>query len=427
MSFDVTRGVLKLMLHLMLTQTRGRIFCQRCRASNPVSEELCARCGTRLLLVVEPSSQRYEEEMLAGGNYDETLLERVSSLENNLAKVTDKMTQAVELLLQQARTTLLDHSLLAALVRLLEETGGVNPARLDKLWQELSQGDAATISAQRQRETVCARVMRLYMGRDHELFVRLVKEGFAQIDEKMTNDGVRTLERAAALAPDNVALNEFLGEHFFGARQSTLARDYLTRALTSEPDNNYLRLLLGLACGDEGDAQGAKEMLTEAVRLGGSSFAAHYALGRLSAAEADWKRALVEFKQALIARDCPEAHYVIALACYQLGRDRTAIRHLEKAVALDNSYAEAFYLQGVVRLRLGERVLAGVAFDAARVLDKKEARYRDAKRRMARSNELAPLSLFNLTGRERRLLVTGGDPRLAAMLQADALGQAASR
>ncbi len=413
---------------MMTTDKAGRIFCQRCRAANSVSEELCGRCGTRLLLIVEPSALRYEEETLAGGAYEEHLLERVTALESRLSNMTEKLTESVELLLQQTYTTRLDHNLLASLIHVLGETGIVNPARLEEHRQELRSLDAASIIEQQQREATRARVLRSYAGSERVLFMRLVKEGFARMDEKTATDGVRTLERAAALAPENFALNEFLGEHFFRVRKSALARDYLSRALTSEPDDGYVRLLLGLASGDEGDASSAKEMLTEAVRLAGSSFAAHYALGRLSAAEADWKSALVEFKQALAARVCPEAYYLVALVCYHLGRDRTALRYLSKALRLDDSYAEAFFLSGVVRLRLGERALAAEAFDAARAADNsKEPRYLNAKRQMSRAKEIAPLSLFALTGRERRRLLTGGGQRLAALLQSDALGQSASR
>jgi tetratricopeptide (TPR) repeat protein len=207
----------------------------------------------------------------------------------------------------------------------------------------------------------------------------------------------------------------------------TLARDYLTRARAAEPDNPRLCLLLGLACGDDGDPQRAKELLLETIRRGGNSYAAHYALGRLFAAEADWESALAEFRLALAARNCPEAHYVVGRVYYQLGRNRLALRQLVKAVEMAPDYGEAFYLLGLVHLRLGERKRAGEAFDAARAVDAKEPRYRTARKLLARAGEVPPPPLFGATRQGRKRLVTGGDDRLAAALQADVLGTEASR
>ncbi|MGB8508549.1 MAG: tetratricopeptide repeat protein [Pyrinomonadaceae bacterium] len=403
-----------------------KIFCQRCLAANAYEQDSCTHCGTRLMLVVEPSSLRFEEES-GGGVYEEHLLERVSLLENKLARVTEKLEQSLDLLLRHTRSSYFDHALLDTLIELLGTTGKIKPATLKNLWRERCESDASGIEERERSEALRARVLQHYKGSEGELFRRLVREGFTRFDEGETTRGVRTLESAAALAPDNFSLNEFLGEHFFRAGKTALAVDYLSRSLDSDPHDGHVRLLLGLACGDEGDATRARELLVEAVRVAGSSYAAHYGLGRLSAVEDDWKSALTEFKRALAARACPEAHYVLALACYQLGRYRPASHHLTKAVGMDSEYAEAFYLLGIVRLRLGERSGAGEAFDSARRADAQEPLYRNARRRMSRSNELPLPALFVSTGRGKRKLLTGGGGRLAAAMHEDALSRVASR
>ena len=58
-----------------------------------------------------------------------------------------------------------------------------------------------------------------------------------------------------------------------------------------------LPLLLGLACGDEGETEQARHLLETTTQRGGSSFAAHYGLGRLFVAEQKWPKALREFKR----------------------------------------------------------------------------------------------------------------------------------
>ncbi len=203
----------------------------------------------------------------------------------------------------------------------------------------------------------------------------------------------------------------------------TLARDYLALAFESAPNDYRVCLLLGLACGDEGEAERAKQLLGAAARRGGgASFAAHYGLGRLLAAEQRWTEALTEFKRALAARPSPEANYVVGCVYYQLGRDRIAARHLRKAIEMDADYAAAYYMLGLICLRGGELERAKEAFGAARAADMSEPRYRTALRRFLRPDDAPRLPpLWGASRHAGRRLVTSGDRRLAEAVREDAL------
>ena len=402
----------------------SKIFCQRCMAGNEIGQELCARCGTRLMLVVEPSASRFEGGGVSGG-MEEHILERISVIENSLSRLVDKLGQMADLLLRHSRTAHLDHALLDTLVDVLNEAGVVRRRVVEAAWRERYRHEKAVESGP-VRDAVCEKIISLYEGEERELFARLVREGFAAVDTGKAVEGLRTLERAAALAPGFAPLNVYLGVHYFGKGKTALARDHLSRAFVADPENERVRLLLGLACGDEGEPERARALLSEAVRRGDHSFAAHCALGRLAAAESDWKTALSEFKRALAARPGPEAHYLLGLAQYQLGRDRAALRHLRKAVGLDAGYGAALYLLGLVYERLGERARARASFDAARAAGAGARRGAAARRSPARGAGEPP-SLFAAKGRGKRRLVTGGDERLAAALQEDALRGAAPR
>ncbi|HEV3470528.1 MAG TPA: tetratricopeptide repeat protein [Pyrinomonadaceae bacterium] len=396
----------------------GRVYCQRCLADNPVGQESCFRCGTRLMLVVEPSSLRFEDEGLGGG-LEEHLLERVSALENHMLRLAERLAQVVELLLRQTRSVQQEHLLLDTLITALSEARAISKQGVESAWRDRLERDTADFEAKERRQLLCARALEQYAGPERELFARLVREGFARVGEGKAAEGVRALERAAALAPASAALNAYLGEHFFREGKPARARDYLARALKADPEDARVRLLLGLTVGDEGEAARAKELLNEAVRRGGPSFAAHCALGRLSAAESDWKTALAEFKRALAARPCPEAHYLLGLVYFNLERYRMARRHLARAVEMDDTYGEAHYLLGLAHARLGERKQAAEALAAARAAGAGGAR--SARGRQAARGKTPP-SLFASGRGARRRLVTGGDARLAAALQADALG-----
>lgn len=410
------------------TDKNGSIICQRCLAANSIDLEFCARCGTRLMLVVEPTALRFEEEALVG-DYEEHLLERVSALESKLARVWEKLEQAVDYLSRSVRTSYFDHILLETLLAELGETRVVSRRRIEQLWHERFERDAAEMAETSRREEVRTRVTARYSGGERAAFARLVSDGFALIEKGREAEGLRHLERAAALSPENAPLNSFIGEHFFRARKLTLARDYLARALDAEPDNRRTCLLLGLVCGDQGDAARSRELLRQSVSGGRHSFAAHYALGRLHAAESDWKGALEEFKLALAARRCPEAHYMLGLACYQLGRHRTALRHLRNALDMDGGYGEAHYLLGLVHLQLGERAEAARAFEASRAAGAGAPAAaaggrpaRKSRRKAVRLEDFPPPALFPQTRGGRRRLLTGGDTRVAAALREDALG-----
>ena len=195
-----------------------------------------------------------------------------------------------------------------------------------------------------------------------------------------------------------------------------LARQYLARALELGPNDNHVLLLLGLACGDEGETERARELLEATTRRGGSSFAAHYGLGRLFVAEQKWPKALREFKRALASKPSPEAHYALGCLYYQIGRDGLSIRYLLKAVEIDASYGEAFHLLGLVYRRAGNLDAAQSAFEKAEVA--RSVAKGGLKAKGVLGNE--PL-LLNTGSIKRKHLMTGRDTRLAKALREDAL------
>lgn len=377
------------------------------------------------MLLVEPSGARFESRG-TGGGMEEHLLERVTAIENHISRVIDKLEKMAELMLKQSRSAFFDHELLDTLITVLGESGAIDRQRLGELWRERRKKETDEPEAESEKrprvEGIIRAVLEHHAGDDSKEFARLVREGFGEVERGSVTAGLRRLERAAALAPENGPLNHFLGVQLYRKGRTAPARDYFERALAADKGNAWLHLLLGLACGDEGEAERARQLLKDSVILGGPTFAAHYALGRLAAFESNWKGALSEFKLAQATRPGPEAHYLLGLANFQLGRVKTARRELKKAVGLDAVYAEAHYLLGLALLRLGEVEGARASFEAA-------ARARPGVRHYVEAGEspeaAAAPALFDAKGRgRRRKLLTGGDERLAAALREDALARA---
>jgi hypothetical protein len=70
-------------------------YCQKCLAANSLGQEFCGRCGTRLMLIVEPLAARYDAAD-AGAPNEEHLLERISALENRLERLSEKVDRALD-------------------------------------------------------------------------------------------------------------------------------------------------------------------------------------------------------------------------------------------------------------------------------------------------------------------------------------------
>ncbi|HKY26794.1 MAG TPA: tetratricopeptide repeat protein [Pyrinomonadaceae bacterium] len=389
-------------------------YCQKCLAANPLGQDFCTRCGTRLMIVVEPPAARYEMAE-AGASSEEHLLERISALENRLARLTERLERGLDLLLRQAQNSYFDRALVKALISLLTEDGIVESPRLEKLWNERCQKEAEEQKESARRESLRTKILALYHGPQRGHFEQFVNEGFLLIEDQQIGRGIKSLQRAAELSANNAPLLTFVGEHFFRVGKTQFAQSYLARAYDSAPNDIRVSLLLGLACADEGDRERAKELLNSAMQRGASSFAAHYGLGRLFIAEENWRKALREFKRALVSKPSPEAHYALGCLYYQLARDTLAARHLRKATALDAAYGEAFYVLGLIYRRMGHTKLAQESFEKARVGEIGGLTKRTRKKGQ---------NLFDLPEEalpDLRVLMTAGDERLTRALRQDAL------
>lgn len=391
-------------------------YCQKCLAANPLGQDYCARCGTRLMIIVEPPASRYETSESAAAN-DEHVLERVSALENRVARLSERLERGLDLLLRQAQSSYFDRALVKALVALLSEDGIVENSRLEQLWNDHCQKDAREQEESTRREAVRVKILGQYRGSDRIGFEKLVTEGFLFIEDGQVPRGIRTLQRAVSASPDNAPLQAFIGEHFFKAGKSRLAHRYLERAHEAAPGDIRVSLLLGLTCADEGETERAKHLLNSANRQGGSSFAAHYSLGRMFVAEENWQKALREFKRALASKPSPEAHYALGCLYYQLCKDSLAARHLRKAVEMDAGYNEALYLLGLTYQRSGQQTLAEEAFARVGNGDPKPG----GRRKQAPEPPETP-PLFQSGTSRPKALITGADRRLAEVLRQDALG-----
>lgn len=370
------------------------------------------------MIIVEPTTARFDVAESGAAN-DEHLLERISALENRVARLSEKLERSLDLLLRQAQNSHFDRALVKSLVTLLHDEGVIQNERLEQLWIERCRKDAEHQQQAERREELRMRMLTAHRGAGRESFEQSITEGFLLIDDGQVERGVGMLRRAAESSKDNAPLLSFLGEHFFSTGKMRRARRYFERALQSSPTDRRVALLLGLTCADEGETERAKELLNNALRNGESSFALHYGLGRVFAAEENWQQALHEFKLALASKNSPEAHYALGCLYFQLSRHSLAARHLRKALEMDDSYSEASDLLGVVAKRSKQKSSVAESFTGGT-----SRNYPRNRRRASAGATVAPL--FRTTGSSPRKIITGGDRRLAEALRQDALNATSS-
>ena len=91
------------------------------------------RCGTRLMIVVQPPSVRVDAAETTP--HEEHLLERLTMLENTLARLAERLEQGLKLLLRQSETAYTNHALVKSLIEILNECGVVDNGRLESMWR----------------------------------------------------------------------------------------------------------------------------------------------------------------------------------------------------------------------------------------------------------------------------------------------------
>jgi tetratricopeptide (TPR) repeat protein len=405
-----------------------KIRCQRCRAVNPLGQELCDQCGTRLMLVVEPTGLRYEEEQSAEVMPPALMLERMTILETGLNRFAEKLERGFELMLRQAENIHREHLLVESLIFTLVQSGVITREELDRLWKEAQERNEADRREAARREELRKQIIADPPDADDErtLFYQHVGEGFAEITAGAFESGIKKLERASIFSGNNFALNAYIAEQHFRDGKSALARDYLLRCLTHKEDDPRLLLMFGISLADEGTQLEVGRFHIEEAQKRQPSYAGHYALGRLAALEDDWKKARKEFGAALKLRNCAESNYICALAHFETRgeewHEKMALRYVRKAITRDPEYREAHLLLGLLYRRSNDKVRARESFARATASLKARRAATNGERLPRFDSERALLIIFfgesQLTGTR---LLNDGDQRLARLMREDAL------
>jgi len=85
------------------------------------------------MIVVQPPSVRVDLPLTTP--HEEHLLERLTMLENTLARLAERLEQGLKLLLRQSETAYSNHALVKSLIEILNECGVVDNGQLEARWR----------------------------------------------------------------------------------------------------------------------------------------------------------------------------------------------------------------------------------------------------------------------------------------------------
>ncbi|MEO7505694.1 MAG: hypothetical protein ABIZ95_00535, partial [Pyrinomonadaceae bacterium] len=218
-----------------------------------------------------------------------------------------------------------------------------------------------------------------------------------------------------------IALNLFLGEHFFSHRKMTLARSYLSLAYKGAPDVARIGLLYGLTLAAEGELRRADEILRQAFRLGAERVPVRLGLGWLAVAERNWEGAQNSFRNVATGRRYVELIHLQAAVCYQLERYRLAEKHISKYLNQAPPTVSVMELLGAIKSQMKNYEAAREAYDSARQLfvKGKDKLCVASATNFPRVPALAPI--FQQFARNRKCLIIASETELGALIRNEAL------
>lgn len=314
------------------------------------------------MLVVFPASIRHDEGLVPS-YYEDHLLERVTLLEIRLSQVAERLSTALDLMLRQSKSLQSSQLLLENLIDSLNLIGALEKDSLDKKWQKSVADEELKETFEAKKRRLIKKIIARYTGDNKDLFKHHLKEGFRFLAQDQEKQSFQTFERALHLCPENTPLLLFMAEIQFQAEKSARAKEYLEKAFSISPHDEKVLFLLGIVLADLVETEKAKDCFKKLPKRAATKFCVNYVLGFIAVFEDDWKAALVAFKETLSAFEAPETHYLMGCLYFQLGKHKTALGYLQKAVEIDTNFADAWFMLAVIYQILGDQTKSNQAVE----------------------------------------------------------------
>jgi len=349
------------------------IFCQKCGAQNQIGEEICAKCGTKLMIL--PYAHRLNSSLPI---LDEHFLERISALEYSIGRLDERLNEIYDLVQQLSTDSFYDHTMIESIAEALKRLQIVGKQDLERDWHERVTQRLLETEEREKFEASKKSFLNAFRGKDKNRFSKLIEESRQHFIKKNYRRGLKALERAFSADPQNCEIGMFLGKLHYEFQNFTDAGKHLKRVLKTNPRHFEANLLTGLLARRRGDFVAARQFLDNAVGICQTSLAAHVFLGSVLVSLGEDARALGHFSRALNLKSSPQMYLMVGSIYSRQGRLRDAIKHMKKAIEMDPTCHEAFFQLGLAFLEQNWTRKAKECIKTAAQLNPKESRYQDA-------------------------------------------------
>jgi tetratricopeptide (TPR) repeat protein len=350
------------------------ILCQKCAAVNQLGDEICSKCGTRLML----TSQSYYQERSSALPIEEHLLERISAAEYENTKLNDRLNQLGEVVNKLVSGNFYDHKMIEAISEALQKARVVAGKTLESLWRERVL-DYREESARREHfATRRQRILELCPEEKRPHIKAKLDQAESHLFDGKAQDGVKLLRGLVKAEPENYELALLMAEYFYSSNRSSEALQYLKMALAINPRHFDSILLWGILLTNGGRYKEALEVLQSALSLRSDSHIAHLAMGAVLASQGQQQRAQHHLSRAVGLSPSSSMYFTAGEISANSGWNRDAIRYYKKAIQIDPTFDEAFYKLGLVYLKSHRARTAEKYLRAAYQLNPQESRYRVA-------------------------------------------------
>lgn len=351
------------------------ILCQKCAAVNQFGQEVCSKCGTRLMI----TAPQYDQERPAVQPIEEHLLERISTLEYEHSKLSERIAQLTDVVNKLVSGNFYDHKMIEAISEALQKARIVAGKTLENLWRERVL-DYREENARREHFSARKqRILELCLE-SHRPRIRTKLNDAESLLFGTNNakEGIRLLRKLLRGEQNNYELAFLLSEYSYSVNRFTEAMQYLKKALTLNPQHFDSILLWGVMLTNSGRYAQAEDVLQSALKLKADSHIAHLTLGAVCASQGHQQRAKHHLSKAVGLVPSSSMYFTAGEISAHSGWHKDAIHYYKKAIQIDPTFDEAFYKLGLIYLKSHRARTAEKYLRTAYQLNPQESRYRNA-------------------------------------------------
>jgi len=362
------------------------LLCQLCGVANSDGLENCRSCGYKLLVVsgLSPTEIEPDDEILleAQEQLDEHLLERITSLEEAVRKISSTVSSLGERFGHFEHSLAVAHAGVENIASLLEEEGVVTRTEITDGWErtanrELTARDLARrLRSQEDRILSHAR----HDGQATEAFSRKLRALEPALFDRDLDAVHAILADLGQMAPRNDELWSFIGETAFSTSKPEIAEAAFKRVLELRGPHFETFVYLGNTAADLSHWDQALQALERAREMVPESFLPDFALGSIELRRGNYRRAIHHLEASIARKELPQALYLLGSCRLQLGESGRAVTALKRAVELDPTFEKAIDHLGAAYLHRGWTKLALETFRRLERLDPQRLRYRETVR-----------------------------------------------